>query len=242
MVFALGVGLAAQTKRRPTAKAKAPVAEVKTKVAEGKYLLSAGSTRVFEEPWTLSRTRLGYQLDEQWLFYSNQAEPTVIDVSVDMVTGFRPLQIKIGTAADSVACKIALQEFSCDSKGQTKRLATTPPYDYFSPSPWILSNVVRRVKKDPSVKTTVNLVRIDGADETGPRLSSFAAEVQYVGDDQMAVGGQKYTASIYELHSEGVIPGMLVWVSPEGIVLAMQDSTHPEQRMELSELKFYGKL
>lgn len=241
-VIALAVGLAAQTKRRPTAKAKAPVAEVKTKVAEGKYLLSTESTRVFEEPWTLSRTRLGYQLDEQWLFYRNQADPTVIDVSVDLVAGFRPLQVKIGTAEDSVACKIALQEFTCDSKGQTKRLATTPPYDYFSPSPWILSNVVRRVKKDPSVKTKVNLVRIDGADETGPRLSSFVAEVQYVGDDQMAVGGQKYTASIYELHAEGVIPGMLVWVSPEGIVLAMQDSSHPDQRMELSELKFYGKL
>jgi hypothetical protein len=241
-VIALAAGLAAQTRHRTSAKAKSPVRELKTKVAKGKYLLSTESKRVFEEPWTLSRTRLGYQLDEQWLFYRNQAEPTVIDVSVDMVTGFRPLQIRIGTAADSVACKIALQEFSCESKGQTKRLATTPPYDYFSPSPWILSNVVRRVKKDPSVKTKVNLVRIDGADETGPRLSSFVAEVQYVGDDQMEVGGQKYTASIYELHAEGIIPGMLVWVSPDGIVLAMQDSTHPEQRMELSELKVYGKL
>lgn len=241
-MIALASGSAAQTRRRPHAKAKAPVRELKTKVAEGKYVLSSESTRVFEEPWTLSRTRLGYQLDEQWLFYRNQTEPTVIDVAVDMVTGFRPLQVKIGTAADSVACKIALQEFSCESKGQTKRIATTPPYDYFSPSPWILSNVVRRVKKDPSLKTKVNLVRIDGADASGPRISSFVAEVQYVGDDQMEVGGQKYTASIYEIHSEGVVPGMLVWVSPEGIVLAMQDSTHPEQRMELSELKFYGRL
>jgi hypothetical protein len=200
------------------------------------------SARIFEEPWVLSRTRLGYTLDEQWVFYRNQGEPTIVDVNVDMVTGFRPLQVKIGTGTESVQCKIALQEFTCETKGQTRRLEAKPPYDYFSPSPWILSNVVRRVKKDPSVKSTVNLVRIDGADENGPRLSSFVAEVQYVGDDQTEVQGQKYTASIYELHAEGVIPGMLVWVSPEGIVLAMQDSTHPEQRMELTELKFYGKL
>lgn len=159
-----------------------------------------------------------------------------------MVAGFRPLQVQIGSAADALRCKIALQEFTCEAKGLSRKLETTPPYEYFSPSPWILSSVVRRVKKDSSVKSTVNLVRIDGGDETGPRLSSFAAEVQYVGDDQIEVGGQKYTASIYELHAEGAIPGMLVWVSPEGIVLAMQDSTHPEQRMELAELKFYGKL
>jgi hypothetical protein len=100
-LIGLASGLAAQTRRRPPAKAKAPVRELKTKVAEGKYVLSSESTRVFEEPWTLSRTRLGYQLDEQWLFYRNQTEPTVIDVAVDMVTGFRPLQVKIGTAADS---------------------------------------------------------------------------------------------------------------------------------------------
>jgi hypothetical protein len=165
----------------------------------------------------------------------------VIDVTVDMVTGFRPLKVQIG-GADSVLCKIALQEFTCEAKGRTRKLDIKPPYDYFSPSPWILSNVVRRVKKDPSVSSSVNLVRIDGADENGPTLSSFVAQVQYVGDDQIEVGGQKYMASIYELHSAGVIPGMLVWVSPEGIVLAMQDSTHPEQRMELAELKFYGKL
>jgi hypothetical protein len=241
-LIALAGSASAQKKRRPVRKPAAPAAETKTKVAEGKYLLSTETARVFEEPWVLSRTRLGYQLDEQWVFYRNQGDPTVIDVVVDMVAGFRPLQIQIGTNADSVRCKIALQEFSCETKGQTRKLETKPPYDYFSPSPWILSNVVRRVKKDPSVKTTVNLVRIDGADASGPRLSSFVAEVQYVGDDQTEVGGQKFTASIYELHAESVIPGMLVWVSPEGIVLAMQDSTHPDQRMELAELKFYGKL
>lgn len=231
-----------QTRRRTAPKKSAPIPVAKTKVAEGKYVLSTDSTRIFEEPWVLSRTQLGYQLDEQWVFYRGQVEPTVIDVAVDMVTGFRPLQLQIGTGTESVHCKIALQEFACETKGKTKRLAAKPPYDYFSPSPWILSNVVRRVKKDPSVKSSVNLVRIDGADESGPRLSAFSAQVQYVGDDQIEAGGQKYTASIYELHAEGVVPGMLVWVSPEGIVLAMQDSTHPEQRMELAELKFYGRL
>jgi len=241
-LISLAVAAPPQTKRRAARKAPAAAPVIKTKVAEGKYVLNNQSARVFEEPWVLSRTRLGYQLDEQWVFYRLQGDPTIIDVSVDMVSGFRPLQMQIGTGPDSVRCKIALQEFSCESKGHTRTLGTQPPYDYFSPSPWILSNIVRRVKKDPSVKSSVNLVRIDGADETGPRLSSFVAEVQYVGDDQAEVGGQKYTASIYEIRSERVIPGTLVWVSPEGIVLAMQDSTHPEQRMELSELKFYGKL
>jgi hypothetical protein len=44
------------------------------------------------------------------------------------------------------------------------------------------------------------------------------------------------------MKAEGFIPGMLVWISNEGIVLAVQDSSQPDQRLELTNLQRYGKM
>jgi hypothetical protein len=236
----------AQSKPRRTATPYKSANEQKTKLAEGRYQLNGGpASRGFQEPWTLYRTNIGYQLEEQWIVplpAEQQQPPTVIDVNVQMVTGLRPTQIRIGAEpSQALTCNIALNQMFCSAHGQTNKLEMKGAYDYFLPSPWMLGNIVRRAKKNPDIKPPVQLVRIDGNDENGVQLSSFPAEIQYVGDDQIELGGQKYFSSIYELRSENSIPGMLVWISQEGIVLAIQDSTRPEQRIELSQLKVYGK-
>jgi len=78
-------------------------------------------------------------------------------------------------------------------------------------------------------------------------LVAFPAQVQYVGEDTVAISGEKIPASIFELKAPNTgipnvsIPGTLIWTSAEGIVLALQDSDKPEQRIELVEYKKYGK-
>ena len=213
----------------------------RVKLAAGKYqMIGAGGG--FEEPWTIFRTRLGYELTEQWVVPTQPGEPPqVIDVSVQMVGALRPVQVHIGDPQMGLSCSIALAAFKCETQGKTSQMTISGPYDFFSPSPWMLGNIVRRATKEKSQTSSIKLVRIDGADEQGVKMSLFSANVQYVGDDQIEIAGEKRPASIYELRAEGIIPGMLVWVADDGMVFAIQDSSRPDQRLELSNLQRYGK-
>jgi hypothetical protein len=246
--FVAGAGAfaAPKHKARRTAKAKPPSAPAKIKVAEGTYelkKLDGPIERTFAEVWTLYRTDLGYTLTEEWNVGEGQGQPAnVIDVSAEFVPGLHPVKLQIGGDAErSLNCALALGEFSCKSMGLEAKLPMNGVYDFFSPSPWTLGSIVRRAKKVPGEVTRVQLVRMAGMTQEGPKLHAFQGEVQYVGDDQIDVGGVKYTASIFELKSPGAIPGMLLWLAPDGIVLALQDSTKSEQRMELTTYKKYGK-
>jgi hypothetical protein len=242
----LAIPASAQTRRRSKGKStpkRAAPAE-KAKIAEGRYQMNTSVSGVnFEEPWTLWKTKLGYELAEQWLVPARgDNPPQAIDVNVQMVGQLRPIQVHIGDAASGLTCKIALGSFNCESQGKATQLAVDGPYDFFSPSPWMLGNIVRRAVKNRDQKSSITLVRIDGASYSGVKMTSFAATVQYVGEDQVEVDGQKHAASIYEMKAEGFIPGMLVWVSDDGIVLAVQDSSQPDQRLDLTNLQRYGKM
>jgi hypothetical protein len=235
-----------QKARRPVSKAKAAPAPTKIKVAEGKYELKQMDRpieRTFEEVWTLYKTDLGFTLHEEWNIGAGQGHPAnVIDVSAEFVPGLHPVKLQIGGEAErSLHCALALTEFSCRSMGLEAKLPMNGVYDFFSPSPWTLGSIVRRAKKLPGMVTTVQLVRMAGMTPEGPKLHAFQGEVEYVGDDQIDIGGVKHNASIFELKSAGAIPSMLLWLAPDGIVLALQDSTKAEQRMELTAYKKYGK-
>jgi len=243
----LAASAVAQKRRpRPKAKSKAPaVAEHPVLLAEGKYQMGGGAAmHGFSEPWSISRTALGYELDEQWLIPPRGAlgAPQVIDLKVQMVSGLRPVQVHIGDPLLGLTCKIALNVFRCESQGKMTELPIQGAYDFFSPSPWMLGNIVRRSQRIKGEKSPIQLVRIDGTGASGVRMTAFEAQVAYVGDDQLDLAEGKHTVSIYELKAEGKIPDMLVWISDEGIVYAIQDSSHPEQRLELVEIKRYGKL
>jgi hypothetical protein len=159
-----------------------------------------------------------------------------------MVDALRPVQVHIGDPQMGLSCSIAMSVFKCETQGKLSQMNMSGRYDFFSPSPWMLGNIVRRATKDKSQTASIKLVRIDGASEQGVKMSSFTADVQYVGDDQIEVAGEKRPASIFELRADGVIPGMLVWVADDGMVFAIQDSSRPDQRLELSNLQRYGKL
>ena len=147
-----------------------------------------------------------------------------------------------------MTCSMALKEFKCATQGKESKLPMQGPYNVFLPSPWLLGSIARRAKKIPNQSAPLQLVMMAGSEEQGPKLVSFPAEVQYVGDDEVTVGNEKIPAAIYELKAtntgiQGItISGTLIWTSYEGIVLKLQDSNMPDQRIELVEYKRYGKL
>jgi len=239
----------AQTKRTPTKKraASPPAAPPRLKIAEGKYELRRSNgpvDRTFEEVWTLYRTKLGYAVEEQWHVGAGQGmPPNVLDVSLEFISGLHPLRIRIGSDEErSLHCALELKECRCKSMGTESALPMSGIYDFFLPSPWMLGSIARRSAKDPGKPTQVQLVRMAGMSPEGPKLHAFPAQVQYVGDDLIEINGKKLASSIYELKAPDAIPEMLIWVAPDGIVLALQDSTKQEQRMELTQFTRHAKL
>lgn len=235
-------------KKKPTSKKPAATAApAKVKVAEGRYELirtDGQPLRAFEEPWALYKTPLGYELEEQWhVGASEKAPEAIIDVHVSFAGGLNPIEVKIGgdDAQRQLLCKAALKEFTCSSGGLSATLTVEGSYNFFSPSPWMLGAIVRRAKKVAGEPTTLQLVRMGGMTESGPKLGNFKAEVSYVGDDEVSVGSVKYPTSIFELKAEGKIPTMLLWMTADGMVLQIQDASQPEQRMNMVELTRYGK-
>ena len=181
---------------------------------------------------------------------SPNAAGSTVDVAISFAAGLYPIQVQIGgrNSAQRMLCVMALKEFKCITQGKESKLAMHGAYNVFLPSPWMLGSIARRARKIPNQSAAVQLVMMGGMEEQGPKLVSFPAEVQYVGDDEVSIGGEKISASIFELKApntgiQGVtIPGTLIWTSGEGVVLALQDSNKPEQRIELVEYKRYGKL
>jgi hypothetical protein len=246
--------VSAQTTKSKSAKApsKAPAAASRTKVAEGRYEVvggKAGAPSFYREPWTLFKTPVGYELEEQWTVTSPNAAESTVDVAVSFAAGLYPLQVRIGgqNSPQQMFCEMALKEFKCTTQSKESKLAMHGAYNVFLPSPWMLGSIARRARKIPNQSAAVQLVMMGGMEAQGPKLVSFPADVQYVGDDEVSIGGEKIAASIFELKSPNTgipgvtIPGTLIWTSSEGVVLALQDSNKPEQRIELVEYKRYGK-
>src|SRR5205823_12670804 len=133
------------------------------------------------------------------------------------------------------------------SRGKDARLEMTGPYNIFLPSPWMLGSIARRARKIPGQSAAIQLVVMTGSEELGPKLVAFPAQVQYVGEDSVSIDTEKIPASIFELRAPNTgvpgisIPGTLIWTSAEGVVLALQDSDKPDQRIDLVEYKRYGK-
>ncbi|MCU1305591.1 MAG: hypothetical protein JWN45_286 [Acidobacteriaceae bacterium] len=249
-VFAIATSGVAQQKRKkavPAAKAKAvDTVPVREKIAEGKYELKKQDGKVAQivgEPWTLYRTNVGYELQEQWIVSKDtQEQPTIIDVGVNFAPGLFPIQIRIGGigSAKELNCSMQAKEFSCDSAGLHATMAMDRPYNLYLPSPWMLGSIARRAKKMPDKPSKVRLVQMVGMTSAGPKLDSFEAEVQYIGEDEIDVSGERIPASIFEMKTK-TMPNIMVWLSPEGVVLVMQGSSKPEQRMELTKFTKFAK-
>lgn len=241
----LTLSAAGQTRRKSAPRkaapqASAPAATVRTKVAAGRYLLSSSSQGIlqtWEEPWTLYRTKTGFEVDEWWKA-SRQGSANSVNIEVRLVlaTGLHPIEAHIGSAAtdNQLNCFMAMSEFRCQVMGKESVLPMLGAYNFFLPSPWFLTSIVRRAPKKPDTIVTVKLVQMAGMTPNGPKLVEASAQVTYVGEDVVELQGAKIAASIYELRGTES-PAIVVWLSSEGVVLAMQDVSKSDQRMELVE-------
>jgi hypothetical protein len=233
-------------KKRASPAAKPNAVPLRQKVAEGKYELKrmdAKSAQSFEEPWTLYKTNVGYELEEQWIVSKDtQSEPVIVDIGINFAPGLYPIGLRVGSGGSSkqLLCRMEAKEFGCESDGMQSKIPMQGSYNLFLPSPWMLGSIARRARKVPQQSTTVQLIRMDEVSGNLPQLTSFQADVQYVGDDQVEVDGTKIGASIIELKAKS-IPGMLMWISSDGIVLALQDSAKSDQRMELVKFTKFAK-
>jgi hypothetical protein len=254
IVLTLFSSAAAQAKkRRPARKTPAPSAAKpatkpapapppRTVVAEGRYELRAQAGAVlqsWEEPWTLYKTKTGYEVEEVWkASRQGSANSVIIDVFISLAVGLYPTQIRVGSdlSPSQLNCSMTMTKFRCVTDGKEASMEMSGPYNFFLPSPWLLSSIGRRAPKKPDQPVNVRLVQMSGMSSTGPVLASLEADVAYVGEDVLEISGNKLAASIYEIRGKNV-PAIVVWISTEGVVLMMQDAAKPEQRMELVEFK-----
>lgn len=242
----------AQAKRKAPAKkpakpaAKKSAAPLRTKLAEGRYELRSqadATLRTWEEPWTLYKTKTGYEVEELWKASRADApNPVVIDVLLTLAPGLYPTQVRIGSdlSPAQLVCYMTMNEFRCTADGKHSSMAMTGAYNFFLPSPWLLSSIGRRAQKKPDQPVKLKLVQMTGLTASGPSLTAFDAEVAYVGEDQVEVGSARIETSIYEIRGLGG-PAIVIWISGEGVVMMMQDAAKPEQRMELVEFKKFAK-
>ncbi|HUS19924.1 MAG TPA: hypothetical protein VMZ25_09755 [Terriglobales bacterium] len=228
-------------KAAPKAAAKA-TAPLRTKIAEGRYELRAHAGAVlqsWEEPWTLYKTTTGFEVEELWKA-SKQGSPNsvLIDVLLTLAPGLYPTQVRIGSdlSPAQLNCSMTMAEFRCATQGREAAIPMSGAYNFFLPSPWLLSSIARRAPKRPGQPVDIKLVQMSGMNQQGPVLSVFKAEVAYVGEDVVEISGSKVPANIYEIRGQDV-PAIIVWLSSEGVVLMMQDAAKPDQRMELVEFK-----
>ncbi|HUR37529.1 MAG TPA: hypothetical protein VM009_06910 [Terriglobales bacterium] len=231
----------AHSAAKTTTKA-APATPPRTVVAEGRYELRAQAGAIlqsWEEPWTLYKTKTGYEVEEVWkASRQGSANSVIIDVFMSMATGLYPTQIRVGSALSpsQLSCSMTMTVFKCVTDGKEASMAMSGLYNFFLPSPWLLSSIGRRAPKKPDQPVNVKLVQMSGMSADGPKLAALDAEVAYVGEDVLEISGSKLAASIYEIRGKNV-PAIVVWISTEGVVLMMQDAAKPEQRMELVEFK-----
>ncbi len=151
--------------KKPTSQ-KAPAASAaptRVKVAEGRYEVVGGKADAqnsYTEPWTLYKTNVGYDLQEQWMVASAGGAESRVDVSISFAPGLYPIQVQVGAlnSQQRLLCSMALKEFKCFSQGKESKLAMQGAYNVFLPSPWMLGSIARRAKKIPNQSARVQLM------------------------------------------------------------------------------------
>jgi len=232
-------------KKRPPAQKKTVAQELKA--AEGQYAFFSRAGDLlpdFEEPWTLTKTPVGYDLAEQWKATNSEDESkavVAVDFKVSFAPGMQPLNIRIGNKESSsgIYCSLSFAEFTCAGAEKTTKLNIESPYNFFLPSPWLMGAIVRRATKEVGSFTDVRMAYLAGMSTDGPKIETFKAQVLYKGSESIHAAGQTFLADKYEIQNPGQFPDMKVWVSAEGVTLAMEDSSKPDQRMILMRYKKY---
>jgi len=226
----------------------------RTEVAEGRYDMKArnigagsGGTFGLSESWKLWRlSDSNYMVEGKWKLEldSDVNAPRGFSYEINMSPDFHTTAFRISGAIPGTPrvgtfdCELAPGEFRCRIEGQGAqqgkelKLSVEGPYDLFIPTPWFLTSLVGRARREIGKQTPVRLVFL----EDGGAMA-FEGRVDYLGEAEFRAAGQTFQAEKFEIHPGALPWSAVVWLSPEGMLLAFEDSKNPGQRMELTKYK-----
>ncbi len=222
-------------------------------VAEGEYSTmkvpnTGGETVEFREVWKLTRTsKNSYEAESVARFRSSKTEDVAYQIRLTLSPTLHPVAVKIFGGIPSLkgyrsmVLEFTEHELRCCGEVGKVRLKIDSPYDLYFPTPWFFSSIVRRAERNKERGTAVRLVFMDKSpdNDTPVGLAPFEGQVRYLGSEQVKLAGETWNAEKF-LIQPGPFTPVSVWLSPEGLMLAMEDAKNPEQRIELVRYKKYA--
>lgn len=238
----------------------------RVKIAEGEYAAADGDlgighieTEVFQfrESWILWRTPNGdYEVEGERAFespkYFSHLNPFWIQLTHDFhlakIKEFARLQFR--RDSDPLTCDLLANELRCNSgaKDPTQsvdvQIAMDRPYGVMWPvSAFSLGSLTRAAGKHPGQKVPVRVVTLEEVSKEIPVLPvSSDGLIQYIGQSEgdFQAFGQSWRPDLYELDS-GPVRKLLIWTSPEGLVLAAEQPNKPNSKLQLVSFKKFGE-
>ncbi len=238
----------------------------RTKVAEGEYAIfeyhNNGAVGPFQEEvynfhesWTLWRIKNGqYRVEGVRSFespkYETHSNRFVADLSRDLTVIRVKEFAKLRWVPDSgpLSCEFLPTQLDCSSGGSDPRREIklrTPlgkPYGLLWPiSPFSLGGLTRKVERDPTRSTQVDLVRIEQPGMANPvQATILQGPLQYLDEEEIEAAGRKWRAHKFSLKVP-LHPQYLIWTSPKGLLLALaiehEHKDWPEEGMRLARFK-----
>jgi hypothetical protein len=241
-----------------------PPPPVRTKVAEGGFYYSSEAAGQFiggwTDDWVLWRTAEGYELETN-LHTQGRPEKSRVSELLRMSPDFRITYFRENNPSWDEQ-KDGYYECGLKQSGKNARLECrntmwgneaasvipiSPPYVFELAEkailidwPWFYASLVSTAARDPRKPTQVPILFLSSADEkAGSREATPVTgrkEIQFLGREQITILGRSIPAYKYLVKDE-----MTVWVSLNGMPLALQNPIHP-RHWELKRYKQYEPL
>jgi hypothetical protein len=217
------------------------------KIADGEYLSRGQSgynkDEKFRESWVLWRKGDGkFMVESDLQVEGTGKNQQVLHYSIQLSADMRLLEITTRAGENETLIELGAEEVRVKGRRGESTLKVPPRYDFYLPLPWCLGSFARRV---PPIKSAGLPVMFVAADEQGPdspmALTMLWGRVQWVGSEQVDAAGLRVDAEKYLVHL-GPYPGVFIWLSKNGLMLASQNEENPEQRTETARFREYEKL
>ena len=230
----------------------------RVRVAEGEYVMDfkeadGTTTTIFREEWTLWKVdKDTFEVDGKWPPFDisdiSEAEKLDLGFRMSLSSRLHPRLLKMSggilgtTHKGEITWEFAPQEFRWKARaqetGETSQgsFAVGSVYDlFFPPIAWFVNSAVRRGEQNRDRTTPIKMIFVDDSLDD---LIPIDGQVHYHGQEIIKVAGEAFLSEQFELQLDPVLR-MFVWASQDGILLALQDTKKPGQRMELVRYKKY---
>jgi hypothetical protein len=231
----------------------------RVKVAEGEYRVSEeGDLGVgpveteifhFRESWTLWRAQNGeYEVKGERSFYSpgdyirKNRFVARLTHNLQLVEVKEFTQLRFRPDSGPLTCELLPHELRCNSAAKDPAnavdfdVATDRPYGFIWPlSAFSLGSLTRAASQRVGEPVPIQVVQLQELNEVLPVLPIRSdGFLKYLGqvDKPYVLSNQSWRPYVYELDASP-IRKMLIWTSPEGIVLSVERPNWPKGKMEL---------